>query len=223
VERLGGILQATLTLNGLIGGVTLGLFSLGIFCKSANTKGALYGGLLSLCIVIYVGIMAQLVNDEPEKLPTSTDECHCQGNNTQYSPTMRPDDNDVAFPTTIYRMSYMWYSLVGAVLTMVFGLIISLATDELAKLQIRQLTQRKSAGASPSIASLENGNGKLKTQNNWKNSAAVDIILHHQANYNSSGILTIGEHNQPHRRISKVGIDNPTLVVDEIDDRPHTL
>lgn len=38
VEQLGGILQATLTLNGLIGGVTLGLFSLGIFFKSANTK-----------------------------------------------------------------------------------------------------------------------------------------------------------------------------------------
>ena len=36
VERLGGILQATLTLNGLIGGVTLGLFSLGIFFKKAN-------------------------------------------------------------------------------------------------------------------------------------------------------------------------------------------
>lgn len=38
VEQLGGILQATLTLNGLIGGVTLGLFSLGIFFKSANSK-----------------------------------------------------------------------------------------------------------------------------------------------------------------------------------------
>ena len=38
VEHLGGVLQATLTLNGLIGGVTLGLFVLGIFFKKANTK-----------------------------------------------------------------------------------------------------------------------------------------------------------------------------------------
>ena len=38
VEHLGGVLQATLTLNGLIGGVTLGLFVLGIAFKSANTK-----------------------------------------------------------------------------------------------------------------------------------------------------------------------------------------
>lgn len=33
-----GILQATLTLNGLVGGILLGLFSLGIFFKRANVK-----------------------------------------------------------------------------------------------------------------------------------------------------------------------------------------
>lgn len=33
-----GVLQATLTLNGLVGGVLLGLFSLGIFFKRANVK-----------------------------------------------------------------------------------------------------------------------------------------------------------------------------------------
>lgn len=38
VERLGGILEVTLTLNGLIGGVTLGLFGLGILFARANMK-----------------------------------------------------------------------------------------------------------------------------------------------------------------------------------------
>jgi solute carrier family 5 (sodium-coupled monocarboxylate transporter), member 8/12 len=33
-----GILQATLTLNGLVGGILLGLFSLGIFFERANVK-----------------------------------------------------------------------------------------------------------------------------------------------------------------------------------------
>lgn len=37
VQNMGGILQVTLTLNGLLGGVTLGLFALGIFFKSANS------------------------------------------------------------------------------------------------------------------------------------------------------------------------------------------
>jgi hypothetical protein len=33
-----GVLQATLTFNGLVGGILLGLFSLGIFFKKANVK-----------------------------------------------------------------------------------------------------------------------------------------------------------------------------------------
>ncbi|XP_053689993.1 sodium-coupled monocarboxylate transporter 1 [Sabethes cyaneus] len=77
VERLGGILQATLTLNGLIGGVTLGLFALGMFFRNANSKGALYGGLLSLAFVIYIGVMAQITGEPVTPLPTSIDTCNC--------------------------------------------------------------------------------------------------------------------------------------------------
>lgn len=82
MEQLGGILQATLTLNGLIGGVTLGLFSLGVLFKSANSKGALYGGLISLVLVVYVGIMAQLSNVEPTPLSSSLSKCECYSNET---------------------------------------------------------------------------------------------------------------------------------------------
>lgn len=83
VERLGGVLQATLTLNGLIGGVTLGLFALGIAFKSANTKGAFYGGIISLIIVIFIGVVAQIANVEPVSLPVSVDKCDCLVNATQ--------------------------------------------------------------------------------------------------------------------------------------------
>lgn len=77
VERLGGILQATLTLNGLIGGVTLGLFSLGILFRHANAKGALYGGILSLAFVIYIGVMAQIDGVPVQHLPSSVAACNC--------------------------------------------------------------------------------------------------------------------------------------------------
>lgn len=79
---MGGILQATLTLNGLIGGVTLGLFSLGVLFKCANAKGALYGGILSLVLVVFVGIMAQLNKVEPTKLSSSLLQCECYTNET---------------------------------------------------------------------------------------------------------------------------------------------
>lgn len=77
VEQLGGILQATLTLNGLIGGVTLGLFALGIFFKSSTEVGALYGGLISLLTVICIGVMALIYIGEAETLPTVLDSCDC--------------------------------------------------------------------------------------------------------------------------------------------------
>lgn len=82
VEQLGGVLQATLTLNGLIGGVTLGLFSLGIFFKSANGRGALWGGLIALLLVVYMGIMSQVKSSEMPVLATSMAECACTMNET---------------------------------------------------------------------------------------------------------------------------------------------
>ncbi|XP_055532452.1 sodium-coupled monocarboxylate transporter 1 isoform X2 [Wyeomyia smithii] len=99
VERLGGILQATLTLNGLIGGVTLGLFSLGLFFRNANSKGALYGGLLSLAFVIYIGVMAQITGEPVTPLPTSIDTCNCTQSPSSLSSAWEPlsgfaSDND---------------------------------------------------------------------------------------------------------------------------------
>ncbi|XP_011199674.2 sodium-coupled monocarboxylate transporter 1 [Bactrocera dorsalis] len=128
VEKLGGVLQATLTLNGLIGGVTLGLFVLGIAFKRANTRGAFYGGLLSLAIVIFIGVMAQIVNVDPVELPLSVAHCDCQVNATS---VLLPTTVE-AVPLTgfsswpIFKLSYMWYSMIGTLLTIFLGLLISL-------------------------------------------------------------------------------------------------
>ncbi|XP_058065900.1 sodium-coupled monocarboxylate transporter 1 [Anopheles bellator] len=175
VERLGGILQATLTLNGLIGGVTLGLFSLGIFFRHANGKGALCGGITALLLVVVVGVLAQLNNEEPAPLPSSVAGC----NASVWTPENYPQHpayevhssdtpvslalalslkelsvdgsgdaggwhNDAASESNFYRqsadssadseswfsavlrISYMWYSCLGALLTMLFGIIVSL-------------------------------------------------------------------------------------------------
>ncbi|XP_050076169.1 sodium-coupled monocarboxylate transporter 1 [Anopheles maculipalpis] len=199
VERLGGILQATLTLNGLIGGVTLGLFSLGIFFRRANSKGALLGGILSLILVIVVGVLALLYNEDTPPLPSSVDGCNAtvisQLNPKAFAYEIEPSDVSVvlalkhetnepfrqlltivkkdgssdgtemennfyglsaehgsasmhnealkAFPkqenasnsssswfAAVYQISYMWYSCLGTLLTVIFGLLISLFTSD---------------------------------------------------------------------------------------------
>ncbi|XP_029726154.1 sodium-coupled monocarboxylate transporter 1 [Aedes albopictus] len=189
VERLGGILQATLTLNGLIGGVTLGLFSLGMFFRHANSKGALYGGILSLAFVIYLGVMAQIDGEPVTFLPTSMESCNCTQPSLSFASILASSDHsrvamttvgdgpvsmalvaaeeatgglstavailgDKVFPdgtgaasmeimsrasddsgwSSVYRISYMWYSFLGAFLTVFFGFIISLMTGGLTSL-----------------------------------------------------------------------------------------
>ncbi|KAH8305612.1 hypothetical protein KR059_003732 [Drosophila kikkawai] len=148
VEHLGGVLQATLTLNGLIGGVTLGLFVLGIACKQANTKGAFYGGLLSLVLVIFVGVVAQIVSVEQPSLPTSIENCDCHVNITNIIGDLLTEPVEIAeeggFTTwPIFRLSYMWYSMIGCLLTVFLGWLISLIIDFIQRRNVLKITGTK--------------------------------------------------------------------------------
>lgn len=137
-----GILQATLTLNGLIGGIALGLFCLGIFFKRANLKGALYGGLISTCLVIALGICALSFADEEEFLEMSVEGCSCAVNLTS-SLTQIPE---ISLPTvepwytSIYKISYMWYSMIGTMLTIFFGYTASIIVQFVSDRNIKKLT-----------------------------------------------------------------------------------
>lgn len=135
-----GILQATLTLNGLIGGIALGLFSLGIFFKRANLKGALYGGLLSTFIVITLGIFALSYGDETEALESSVEGCSCAINATLTIAKSVIENESEPWYTSIYKVSYMWYSAIGTMLTIVLGLIISIITQWISDARIKKLS-----------------------------------------------------------------------------------
>lgn len=81
VERLGGVLQVALSFNGMVGGVTLGLFSLGMFVPWANSRGAMTGALVSLGVVLLIGIGSQVATLQglipQESMPTSIAKCPC--------------------------------------------------------------------------------------------------------------------------------------------------
>ncbi|XP_059613667.1 sodium-coupled monocarboxylate transporter 2 [Phlebotomus argentipes] len=139
VEKLGGILQATLTLNGLIGGVTLGLFLLGILFERANCTGAFYGGLSSLVVILYVGIMAQLTSQDVEPLPTSMEACECFLNTTADALSAGEQEMDSGFP--LFRISYMWYSFLGMALTVVLSLLLSWVSETVQRRRILRITK----------------------------------------------------------------------------------
>lgn len=139
-----GILQATLTLNGLVGGILLGLFSLGIFFKSANLKGALYGGALSTLCVLTLGIFALTFGDDEPPMESSVEGCSCFVNATAI-PIIDDTQNDDAWYTSIYKISYMWYSMVGTILTICLGLLISNLTHYYEEWRINKTVQKQAA------------------------------------------------------------------------------
>ncbi|XP_071638758.1 sodium-coupled monocarboxylate transporter 1 [Temnothorax longispinosus] len=129
VERLGSVLQVALSFNGMVGGVTLGLFSLGMFVPWANAKGAIVGAITSLVVVLWIGLGAQVatVNGQIrlDSKPTSIAGCPCINETTIVIDQIEHNSDEV---WSIYKTSYLWYSAIGCMLTMLVGLAVSFAT-----------------------------------------------------------------------------------------------
>lgn len=93
-------------------------------------KGAFYGGILSAFFVTILAIKAQMHNPESPFLNSSSLECDCIANVTS---TINNDSEvtnvkDDGLFSIFYQISYIYYSMLGTLLTIFFGLIISYLT-----------------------------------------------------------------------------------------------
>ncbi|XP_068159439.1 sodium-coupled monocarboxylate transporter 1 [Drosophila tropicalis] len=59
VEKLGAVLQLTVTLSSVANGPLLGIFTAGVLLPWVNSKGALLGGFSSLLVMIWMCVSAQ--------------------------------------------------------------------------------------------------------------------------------------------------------------------
>nr|XP_057933339.1 sodium-coupled monocarboxylate transporter 1 [Doryrhamphus excisus] len=141
---MGGILQATISIFGIIGGPLLGLFSLGILCPFANSKGALSGLVAGLVVSLWVGIGAQIYPPSSEMsrpLSLTTEGCNISTpesfnwtstalpTNTSpiaASPVQLSDDKNLL--DSWYSLSYLYFSTIGTITTIILGLLVSLFT-----------------------------------------------------------------------------------------------
>uniref|UniRef100_A0A673LZH3 Sodium-coupled monocarboxylate transporter 1 n=1 Tax=Sinocyclocheilus rhinocerous TaxID=307959 RepID=A0A673LZH3_9TELE len=132
---MGNILQAALSIFGMISGPLLGLYMLGIFFRCVNSTGGLVGLISGLTITLWVGIGAQLYPPLPEKtlrLPLSVEGC--------FAPDMNETTTITPFSTVLqtttpqprpaladnwYSLSYLYFCPVGIIVTMITGLIVS--------------------------------------------------------------------------------------------------
>ncbi|XP_065135745.2 sodium-coupled monocarboxylate transporter 1 [Paramisgurnus dabryanus] len=147
---MGNILQAALSIFGMISGPLLGLYLLGMFFRCANSTGGFVGLISGLVITLWVGIGAQLYPPLPEKtlrLPLSVEGCAVSPMNqtttvipfttvlhnyTTTTPAPRP-----ALADNWYSLSYLYFCPVGILVTMIVGLTVSAITGGCKQKKIR--------------------------------------------------------------------------------------
>ncbi|XP_051908638.1 solute carrier family 5 member 6a [Hippocampus zosterae] len=139
---MGSVLQAALSIFGMVGGPLLGLFSLGMFFPWANSIGALVGLATGLAMAFWVGIGSFVL-----RMPASS------AASPLASVTPPPFENVTATlasalvnattkprPTgvdALYSLSYMWYSAHNSATVVAVGLLVSLLTGPMKEKQLR--------------------------------------------------------------------------------------
>lgn len=127
VEFLGpGVLQASLTIFGVVGGPLLGLFSLGMMTTRANQKGALLGLVTSLALLFWIGFGTP--RPTAVTMPLLINGTNCIHMNQTVMMVQQgassPMENDYFWP---YQISYAWYAMIGTFVTFVVGYVASIA------------------------------------------------------------------------------------------------
>lgn len=128
VERLGPVFQIAVSTRGVTDGPLLGLFVLGMMVPWANTKGVLVGGYTSLMCMLWLvgGAQWHTMHGriKHNSLPTSVDNCSYPWNETLSSttPTLMNSSEE---PMVLFRISFMYYTMIGAAIVIVVGTIAS--------------------------------------------------------------------------------------------------
>ncbi|XP_053697408.1 putative sodium-dependent multivitamin transporter [Sabethes cyaneus] len=122
-QFMGGVLQASLTIFGVVGGPLFALFSMGMFTKRANQRGVMVGLLVGLSFSLWIGFGQP--KPPLKMLDFSVEDCSRFGgyNATESSPIVMAqrverEDSDYFY---LYRLSYMWSVVLGYIVTFIVG------------------------------------------------------------------------------------------------------
>ncbi|XP_062555214.1 sodium-coupled monocarboxylate transporter 1 [Armigeres subalbatus] len=139
VEKLGAVLQLSMSLGSVSNGPLLGIFTLGVLVPWATGTGAIIGGTVGLVVMSWICFRAQMAIATGE-LQFETKPVDTQGCSYHFIPsepmsmlainvTAPPQHSIPSEPEfALYHISYLWYTLMGALITIVIAVIISFLT-----------------------------------------------------------------------------------------------
>ncbi|KAK1796059.1 hypothetical protein P4O66_008858, partial [Electrophorus voltai] len=130
---MGSVLQAALSIFGMIGGPLLGLFCLGMFFPWANSIGAVLGLAAGLLMAFWIGIGNFVSRMQTHGVPILNGTAILDTANATTvvmttlvtSLTTKPRLTGLK---AFYSLSYMWYSAHNSATVVVVGLVVSLLT-----------------------------------------------------------------------------------------------
>ncbi|KAL5274268.1 hypothetical protein ACFFRR_000805 [Megaselia abdita] len=130
VEKMGTVLQLTMSLESITNGPLLGVFTIGIFLPWIKSNSALSGGVFAVFAMSWISLKAQWaiasggVQYETKQL--TTEGCTYKFNAppplSLANITAINEASDI-FP--LYKMSYMWYTCLGTVITIIVALLLT--------------------------------------------------------------------------------------------------
>ncbi|XP_030006512.1 sodium-coupled monocarboxylate transporter 1-like [Sphaeramia orbicularis] len=142
---MGGIMQASMTMSGILCSPFLGVFLLGFLCPFANSKGALCGLASGFAMGSYMGALSLLYPTSPEvnrRLPLSTKGCNFT-TETLLNWTTTALPTELSYITSAPGLtsgvenpvanngscpSFLYFCPIGALTTFTVGVVVSLLT-----------------------------------------------------------------------------------------------
>ncbi|CAI9574473.1 unnamed protein product [Staurois parvus] len=130
---MGSVLQAALSIFGIVGGPLLGLFSLGFFFPFTNAIGAISGLIAGLVMAFWIGIgsfVSRLPASSSSPLLNATSPPEVGNFTTAVMTTLLTSGNATKRTglQKFYSLSYMWYSAHNSTTVVIVGIIVSLLT-----------------------------------------------------------------------------------------------
>ncbi|XP_054717017.1 putative sodium-dependent multivitamin transporter isoform X2 [Uloborus diversus] len=155
VATFGNLVQAAITIFGMVGGPALAVFLLGMLTKRSNEKGVIIGFILSFALALWASFGASTYGPPPETLSLSTEGCPLNSSSDSLTtplslpeslttPSLTTIQNNISNSTVdeeseeyifpLYRISYMWFAQIGFFSAIIIGyfasVLINLMTGE---------------------------------------------------------------------------------------------